>query len=104
MPLMDYNEKAFYSLFMVADTYIKHITTDADNDRVLVMIKDDYPSAMVPWLTSSFEEIYVIDIRYCNFNVADFCKEVGATDVFVGMTTQNALGEIGTYLDRSMSQ
>lgn len=98
MPRSDYNTTAFYSLFMVADSYIKHITTDANNDRVLVVLKDDYPSAMIPCLTSSFSEIYVIDVRYFNFNVADFCVEKGATDVLVGMTTENALGEIGDTL------
>lgn len=98
MPSSDYNTTAFYSLFMVADSYIKHITTDVDNGRVLVVLKDDYPSAMVPCLTSSFSEIYVIDVRYCNFNVASFCVEHGATDVLVGMTTENALGEIGDTL------
>ena len=98
MPRSDYNTTAFYSLFMVADSYIKHITTDANNDRVLVVLKDDYPSAMIPCLTSSFSEIYVIDVRYCNFNVASFCVEHGATDVLVGMTPENALGEIGDTL------
>ena len=98
MPTSDYNRNSFYSLFMVADSYIKHITTDAGNGRVLVVLKDDYPSAMVPCLTSSFEEIYVIDVRYCDFNVIDFCKEHGATDVLIGMTTESALGEIGDTL------
>ncbi len=98
MPRSDYSASSFYSLFMVADSYIKHITTDTDNDRVLVVLKDDYPSAMVPCLTSSFSEIYVIDVRYCNFNVASFCAEKGATDVLVGMTTENALSEIGDTL------
>ncbi len=98
MPVTDYTASGFYNLFMVADSYIKHITTDVDNGRVLVMLKDDYPSAMVPSLTSSFEEIYVIDLRYCDFNIIDFCKEKGATDVFVGMTTESALSEFGTYL------
>ena len=98
MPSSDYSASSFYSLFMVADSYIKHITTDVNNDRVLVVLKDDYPSAMIPCLTSSFSEIYVIDVRYCNFNVANFCVEHGATDVLVGMTTENALGEIGDTL------
>lgn len=98
MPRSDYSASSFYSLYMVADSYIKHITTDVNNDRVLVVLKDDYPSAMIPCLTSSFSEIYVIDVRYCNFNVASFCAEHGATDVLVGMTTENALGEIGDTL------
>lgn len=103
MPESDYRSDAFYSLFMVADSYIKHIKTDVDNDRVLVVIKDDYPSAMIPCLTSSFEEIYVVDVRYCDFNIVNFCIEKGATDVFVGMTTESALEEVGTYLPYIMS-
>ena len=103
MPESDYRSDAFYSLFMVADSYVKHIKTDVDNDRVLVVIKDDYPSAMIPCLTSSFEEIYVVDVRYCNFNIVNFCIEKGATDVFVGMTTESALTDVGTYLPYIMS-
>lgn len=103
MPESDYRSDAFYSLFMVADSYIKHIKTDVDNDRTLVVLKDDYPSAMIPCLTSSFEEIYVIDVRYCNFNIINFCIEKGATDAFVGMTTENALSDVGTYLPYIMS-
>lgn len=103
MPESDYRASSFYSLFMVADSYIKHIKTDVDNDRILVVLKDDYPSAMIPCLTSSFEEIYVIDVRYCNFNVINFCIEKGATDVFVGMTTESALSDVGAYLPYIMS-
>jgi hypothetical protein len=103
MPESDYRSDAFYSLFMVADSYIKHIKTDVDNDRTLVVLKDDYPSAMIPCLTSSFEEIYVIDVRYCNFNIINFCIEKGATDVFVGMTTESALSNVGTHLPYIMS-
>ena len=103
IPRSDYNATSFYSLFMVADSYIKHITTNVGNGRVLVVVKDDYPSAMVPCLTSSFEEIYVIDARYCDFNLVDFCKEKGATDVFVGMTVESALSDFGTYLDYIMN-
>ncbi len=103
IPRSDYNATSFYSLFMVADSYIKHITTNVGNGRVLVVVKDDYPSAMIPCLTSSFEEIYVIDARYCNFNLVDFCKEKGATDVFVGMTVESALSDFGTYLDYIMN-
>lgn len=103
MPQSDYNATSFYSLFMVADSYIKHITTDADNGRVLVVVKDDYPSAMIPCLTSSFEEIYVIDARYCDVNLVDFCNEMGATDLLVGMTVESALSDFGTYLDYIMN-
>ncbi len=99
MPENDYSANGFYSLYMVADDYIKHITTDVKNGKKLVVLKDDYLSAAVPCLTSSFEEIFVIDVRHCNFNVADFINEQGATDVLFGLTISNSLGEVGSYLD-----
>lgn len=99
MPENDYSENGFYSLYMVADDYIKHITTDVKNGRKLVVLKDDYLSAAIPCLTSSFEEIFVIDVRHCDFNAADFINEQGATDVLLGLTMSNALGEVGSYID-----
>ncbi|MCH5323845.1 MAG: hypothetical protein J1E39_01405 [Eubacterium sp.] len=99
MPENDYSAKGFYSLYMVADEYIKHITTDADNGKKLVVLKDDYLSAAVPCLTSSYEEIFVIDVRHCNFNVANFINEQDIDDVLFGLTISNALSDVGSYLD-----
>ena len=35
---------------------------------------------MVPYLTSNFSEIHLIDLRYYNFNVYDYIREHGITD------------------------
>lgn len=98
-----YGPSFFYNTFMMSDEYIKHISTDVENGRSLVILKDDYANPLVPCLTSSFEDIYVIDIRYCNFNPVVFAKERQVTDFLICVTTENAMDETGTYISDIIS-
>ena len=77
---------------MGGDEKITHVTTDVKNGRNLVIIKDSYGNALVPFLTSSFENIYVIDMRYFELNAIDYIKDVNATDVLFAMNTFSATG------------
>lgn len=70
-----------YSMFLGDDRIVAQIDTDVKNGRTLVIFKDSFGNALVPFLVGSFEHIYVVDYRYCNFNAVDFCVERGATDV-----------------------
>lgn len=83
---------AYYLVFMLGDDKIVHLSTDINNDRTLVIFKDSYANAMVPCLVGSFSDIYVCDIRYFDLNAAEFCKEVGATDLLFAMNTFSATG------------
>ena len=82
----------YYLVFMLGDDKIVHVSTDVDNDRTLVIFKDSYGNAMVPCLVGSFSDIYVCDIRYFEPNAAQFCKDVGATDLLFAMNTFSATG------------
>ena len=70
-----------YSMFLGDDKHVVQIDTDVSNGRTLVIFKDSFGNALVPFLTGSFEHIYVVDYRYCDFNAVDFCVDVKATDV-----------------------
>jgi hypothetical protein len=72
---------SLYVTFMGGDDKITHINTDAKNGRNVCVIKDSYGNATIPFLTHSFENIYVIDIRYFNINAINFMKENNVTDV-----------------------
>ena len=74
-------------MFIWGDNPVSHIVSETiDNDRVLIVTKESYGNALVPYLTDHFEEIYVIDPR--NFNgdgeptidLVEFANRVGATD------------------------
>ncbi len=70
-----------YSTFLGSDTKIAEIRTGCGNGRTLVIFKDSFGNALVPFLTNSFDTIYVVDLRYFTPNAISFCKQVGATDV-----------------------
>ncbi len=67
-----------YSTFMGGDAKIVRIETDSKNGRKLLIFKDSYGNAEVPFYTGSFEEIYVCDMRYFDLNAVEFIKEVGS--------------------------
>lgn len=97
---------SWYLVFMGGDDRITHINTDCTNGRTLVMIKDSYGNALVPCFTSSFTDIYVIDMRYFNnVNIIDFVNTVGCTDLLFAMDTYSAVGsncdDLATILNQS---
>ena len=81
-----------YYLVFGTDENITHVQTECHNGRTLVIFKDSYGNALMPLLTSSFENIYLCDMRYFDINAADFIKNAGATDVLFTMCTFSAMG------------
>ena len=73
-----------YCTVLGTDDTIAEIKTDVKNGRTLVLIKDSYGNALVPYFVGSFEKIYVLDMRYTHVNLPSFFKKIGATDVLFG--------------------
>lgn len=104
MNLDGYDNSMYYLVFMGGDDKITHVETDCKNGRTLVIFKDSYGNALVPCLTSSFENIYVCDMRYFELNAIDFCKQVGCTDLLFAMNTFSATGGNESYLESNRVQ
>lgn len=81
-----------YSTFMGGDKKIVRIETDVKNGRKLLIFKDSYGNAEVPFFTSSFEEIYVCDMRWFDLNAVEFVREQGITDLLATMCSFSATG------------
>lgn len=94
---------AYYCSFLGADNIIAEIETGVKNGRTLVIFKESYGNAVVPFLTASFEKIYVCDIRYFYINAVDFCKNVGATDLLFSVCTFTPAGTNGNYLEKILN-
>lgn len=86
------DSSSLYMTYMGGDGYVTKITTDVKNGRRLCVVKDSYGNAEIPFYTSSFEEIYVIDMRYFELNLVDFCKDMNITDLLFTMCTYSAVG------------
>ena len=94
----------YYLVFMGGDERITHVHTDVDNDRTLCIIKDSYGNAMIPALTSSFEDIWVVDMRYFTPNIIAFAKEHEVTDLLFAMNTFSATGGNSKKLQTILNQ
>lgn len=92
------NASAFYCSFIGSDDRITHVKTDVKNGRTLTVFKQSYGNALIPFLTSGFEDIYVCDMRYFDLNGVQFCKDVGTTDLLFADCVMIAAGNGGKYL------
>lgn len=93
-----------YSGIFGGDRKIVKIETDVNNGRKLAVLKDSYGNAEIPFYVGSFEEIYVIDVRWFDLNAIDFIKEHGVTDVLFSMSTVSATGSNADHIDRIRTQ
>lgn len=87
-----YMSNSSYYMVFGGDQQITHVATECRNGRTLVIFKDSYGNALLPVLTSSFENIYLCDIRYFDLNAVSFVQQVGATDLLFAMNTFSATG------------
>ena len=72
-----------YSVFLNANQSISHISTQTQNGRRLLIVKDSYANAFVQLLTEDYEEIYVVDLRYFKASIEEFIAGNGITDALV---------------------
>ena len=70
-----------YGTFMGGDDRIAHVHTNVGNGRKLAIFKDSYGNAFSAFTIASFEDVYVIDMRYFKLNALDFMKKYGITDL-----------------------
>ncbi|MFR2154834.1 MAG: DHHW family protein [[Eubacterium] siraeum] len=75
--------KLLLPVVLGSDDLIAHIKTNAKTGRNLVVIKESYGNGLIPFFTESFDNIYVLDLRYCEVNAIKFCKQVDATDLLL---------------------
>ncbi|MBE6632123.1 MAG: hypothetical protein E7623_05415 [Ruminococcaceae bacterium] len=88
-----------YCAFIGTDKTVLQIKTDNQNGRKLMIIKDSYGNALVPFLTGSFEEIWVIDMRYFETNSIEFIKNNGITDLLFASCMFSACGGNAKYIE-----
>ena len=85
-----------YQIFGGKDDIILEVRTNAGTGRVLVIFKDSFGNALVPFLTHSFDKIVLCDYRYFNPDPVTFIRNEGATDLLICMATANIMSRTKT--------
>lgn len=73
-----------YGVFIVGDhplTVIKSSSEKAETGSKIAVVKESYGNAFVPYLTYNYSEVHVIDFRYFNQNLAEYCRQNDISEV-----------------------
>ena len=73
---------AKYNCFIAGDNPLSEIHNPSISDgSSIVVVKESYGNAFIPFLVDSYEYVYVIDYRYWDGSIAEFAEKNGIDDV-----------------------
>ena len=99
-----YSAIAKYNTFAGSDNPITEFTNPEVTDgSVLIIIKESFGNAMLPFLVDHYSKIYEIDYRYWKGNAVELAKEVHATDLlfannFMMISSKSNIGKLSMIL------
>lgn len=102
VPVADKYVTGWYETHIGGDLNFVRIETGLKTGRKLFIIKDSYGDAFAPLFMSSFDEIYIADLRYMEVNALNFIKEHGITDVLFGISSNTACTSLNKNIERIM--
>ena len=84
------NKKDKYSMFLDNNHALIEIENNMvkDNSNILI-IKNSYANAFVPFIVNHFNKTYVIDPRYYSLNISDYIKEKNINEVLILFNIKN---------------
>ena len=82
-------DKYLYMVFIGGDQPIEIIETDVGNDKVVIVLKESYGNSFVPFLTSHYSKVVIVDPRKFNTSntpklyLPDLIAVTGCDDLIV---------------------
>ena len=89
-----YNKTQLYATFVGGDRpfSVAHNETIHDGSAVMV-IKDSFGNAFIPWLVDHYEYIYWVDARYTKNTISQMVADYNVQDVIYEVSIYNASSE-----------
>lgn len=78
-----------YTVFLGGNHPLAVIKTAAASEEKLLLIKDSFANAELPYLCAHFSEIHVVDLRYYKASMGDYIAQNGITRVLVSYSVAN---------------
>lgn len=99
----DFGSTAEWNLtYMAGDSHIVHVSTGLDTGRKLMILKDSYADSLAPCLFGSFDDIWVVDMRFCTTSAVQLAKDNGITDLLFCSCTFSATAQNQYKLEEIM--
>ncbi len=90
---------AYYTSFLDYRYPTTKIETDCTNGKTLLVMKESFGNALIPFLTECYQTIYVCDVKDFESNVIDFCKKQNVTDLLFATCVYTPAGEV-SYIEK----
>lgn len=72
-----------YCLFLGGLRIRGEFFTETLSTKKLLVIKDSFGNAFIPFLLPHYQEIYVVDPRACDINIRNYIKEKGINEILI---------------------
>ena len=70
------SKKDMYTTYLDGNHAMVHITSEAENKEKILVVKDSYAHALIPFLVDTYGDIYMLDLRYFhNESVTEFMEK-----------------------------
>lgn len=76
-------KKDKYAFFLDGNHPLLRIKVQNHTDRRLLVVKDSYANAFIPFLVNHFAEIHIIDLRYFNAPLTSYLEQYGFNEVLI---------------------
>ena len=63
------------------------ISSDNKNGRRIIVVKDSYGNAFAPYLTSHYEDVFILDYRYFNGSILSLMREYSIGELLFAHNT-----------------
>jgi hypothetical protein len=93
---------ANYGVFLGEDFAVMKIETNNFNNRRILVLKESFGNAFIPFLVPHYEKVFVADIRYFKYSLLKFIKEYKINEVLVIMSDISANNTYFGYKLRTM--
>lgn len=86
------NETDKYTVFLDGNhSLVKLHNPDAKTDETIVVIRDSYSNCLGGFLSETYENVILVDLRYYKKPVSELCKAEGADNILVCYSLHNFL-------------
>ena len=90
-----YPDSELYAAFAGGDQPYAYAHNEQISDgSAVLLVKDSYGNAFLPWLVDHYEHIYWIDCRYTSNTISQMVKEHGVQDVIYECSIYNGTSDL----------